>query len=160
MEVVLATAKALLFAMWIGANQPGSAPLTSNQLEAARDIAVACLAYGVDPLVGVSVGWQESKLHQSMRGTKGEIGVMQIYWRGKGYAVNDPSELYVQKHNAREGCARLRAWKTHKKLEVRLHYVAHYNGGSSITDKPAATHYEEAVLQRVLRWLKSTKKVS
>ena len=140
---------ALSFALWLGATSPG-------QLWNAAEIAVACQYRGVDPLVGVSVAWQESKFDSSALGGIGEIGTMQINWKGYGHAFTEDVDLWNTWNNAQEGCARLAFWKYHRRADVRRHYIAHYNAGGSLAGKPRAFRYERAVKWRIVRWRRAT----
>lgn len=142
-------AAAMSFAFWLGATAPG-------QLWNAAEIAVACQARGVDPLVGVSVAWQESRFVSTALGGVGEIGTMQIYWHGSGHAFPRDVDLWDTWNNAQEGCARLAFWKHHKRAAVRRHYIAHYNGGWDLKGKTKAFRYERAVKNRIVRWRRAT----
>jgi soluble lytic murein transglycosylase len=104
----------------------------------------ASLTYGQDPFLIKAIIRRESDFRPGARGTKGEIGLMQVtpsvgmeYAKAMGIENFTPDELYDPAMNIQIGCWYLaKAMKRYKKFHNPVPFaLAHYNAGGSNVDR-------------------------
>lgn len=110
----------------------------------AEFIKSASLTYGQDPFLIKAIIRRESNFRPGARGTKGEIGLMQVtpavgreYAKAMGIENFSPDELYDPATNIQIGSWYLaKAMKRYKNFYDPVPFaLAHYNAGGSNVDR-------------------------
>jgi soluble lytic murein transglycosylase len=100
--------------------------------------------YDQDPFLIKAIIRRESNFRPNVRGTKGEIGLMQVtpsvgleYAKAMGIKKFTPDKLYDPATNIEVGCWYLaKAMKRYKKFRDPVPFaLAHYNAGGSNVDR-------------------------
>ena len=123
------------------------------------EIREAALAHGIDPELVRAVVFQESRFDPFARGSKGEIGLMQVLPRGavadwarvKRRPVPDRAALTEPRLNLEIGCWYLangmRRWRNYAhRTELAL---ARYNAGESRAERWKPEAFEGEVIPRI-----------
>lgn len=131
----------------------GLPKLTSEQKEIANKIADACEKKGIDPNLGLAIGWTENRFKAQGKSAAGAIGPMQVMPANAAGLNLKKDDLFDVDKNIEAGCEILKQNLDRFNGNV-IHAVAGYNTSTSTADNFAKTNNLDVLPDETKSYLK------
>ena len=127
--------------------------LNPEQLEIATKIADACEKKGIDPSLGLAIGWAENKFKPEGKSKAGAIGPMQVLPSNAAGLGLKKEDLFNVDKNIEAGCEILKQNLDRFNGNV-IHAVAGYNASTNTANKFASTNNLDVLPDETKNYIK------